>query len=310
MNREAPILAIGGNGFIGSHVVEELLAAGHSVVVYDRSPEGFRPPTPGLRYICGSLEDVPTLAKALQSVSAVIHLASTTVPATSDVDPVGDIIGNLVGTVRLLEQMRTANVRRILYVSSGGTVYGVPETDPIREDHPLRPFTSYGIVKVAIENFLRREVRLHGLSCVVVRPSNPYGPRQGNIGVQGLIGTLLWRAARNERVEIWGDGHVERDYIYVKDLAHLCRLALESGKDGCFNAGSGIGRSVNEIIDLVCATVGSDLEVVYRPGRAIDVPRVVLDASAAKDGFGWVPSTKIELGLSETWSWVVDQLGG
>lgn len=297
------ILVTGGTGFIGSHVVDECLARGHGVRVFCRKPEAFRAPLPGVDYVHGDLADPAAVFEALLGVDAVIHLASSSVPATSNLDPAGDIAGNLVTTVRLLETMRAAGVRRIVYLSSGGTVYGVPEADPVPEEHPLRPISSYGIVKVAVESYLRMEGRLHGLTHVTLRASNPYGPRQGREGVQGLIGTLLWRAARAERVEIWGDGGVVRDFVHVRDLARLCVLAAGFPRSACWNAGSGQGRSVAEVVEMVRRVAGR-LDVERRPGRAFDVPRVVLDVGRVRRDTGWRPGTSLEAGLRETWDWV------
>jgi len=221
------VLVLGGNGFIGSHVVDQLLAAGHKVRVFDRSAERYRDPIKQVEYRLGRFDDTFQVAEALQGMDAVCHLISTTVPGTSNLDPVADVKNNLINTLNLLEQMRKKGLRRILYLSSGGTVYGNPESSPISENHPLKPISSYGIVKVAIEKYLFMYQQLYGLQPVILRPSNPYGPRQGHAGVQGLIGTLLARAFSGETLEIWGDGSIVRDYMHVSDLARLCVVALE-----------------------------------------------------------------------------------
>ena len=301
-------LVIGGCGFIGSHVVDTLLAKGQEVRVLDRRAEMFRPPVPGVEYVMCDLADTAQIYEALAGVDAVVHLASTTVPATSNLDPVGDISGNLISMVRLLEVMRQAGVRKMVYLSSGGTVYGVPQSDPVREDHPLNPISSYGIVKVAIENYLFMEHRLHGLDYVALRASNPYGPRQGHTGIQGLIGTHLWRLARQEQIEVWGDGSVVRDFIHVQDLAELCHRALVSGVTGSFNAGSGEGASVAEVVEMICNTVGGDVTPLYKPGRNFDVPRVVLDVSKAERELGWHKTRALPQGIADTWAWVQEQV--
>lgn len=300
-------LVIGGCGFVGSHVVDQLLARNMDVRVYDRRPEAFRAPFPQIEYVTGDLADTAQIFEALSGVDAVIHLASTTVPATSNLDPVADIAGNLIPTVRLLEVMRSAGVRKIIYLSSGGTVYGVPETDPIAESHPLRPISSYGIVKVAIENYLFMEQRLHGLQHVILRASNPYGPRQGHTGIQGIIGTHLWRLSRNEPIEVWGDGSIVRDFIHVEDLAQLCVRAVEANVSGCFNAGSGKGTSISQIVDTIRQTVTGDVQPLYKPGRSYDVPRVVLDISKAGRELGWTPTLSLQEGVADTWNWVRSQ---
>jgi UDP-glucose 4-epimerase len=302
------VLVIGGCGFIGSHVVDVLVSNGLNVRVLDRCAEMFRPPVPGVDYVMGNLSDTTQIYEVLSGIDAVIHLASTTVPGTSNLDPVADIEGNLIAMVRLLKVMREANVRKMVYLSSGGTVYGVPQTDPVHETHPLNPISSYGIVKVAIENYLFMEHKLHGLQHVVLRASNPYGPRQGHTGIQGIIGTYLSRLARGEPIEVWGDGSVVRDYIHVSDLAELCYRSLSSRVSGNFNAGSGEGSSVAEIVTHMCNTVGADITPIYKPGRSFDVPRVVLDVQRAQKELGWEKQISLVTGISDTWKWVQEQL--
>lgn len=302
------VLLIGGCGFIGSHVCDSLLARGVHLRVLDRRPEVFRSPLPGVEYVFADMSNTSEMFEALSGVQAVIHLASTTVPSTASLDPIADITGNLVGTVRLLEMMRASGVRRIVYLSSGGTVYGIPQTDPVSETHPLHPINSYGIVKAAVENYLYMEHRLHGLQHIILRPSNPYGPRQGHTGVQGIIGTFLWRIARGEPIEVWGDGSVVRDFIHVRELAELCALAVLSDETGYYNAGSGVGTSVAEIVETMSrsirATDGSMLTPIFKSGRPYDVPRVVLDISRAQSAFAWSPHIDLDEGIAETWEWV------
>jgi len=308
------ILLIGGCGFIGSHVADSLLAGGLKVRVFDRRAEALRPPLAGVDYVIGDFSDSSLIYEAMSGVDAVIHLASTTVPATSNLDPVADIRGNLVATVQLLEVMRATEVRKLVYLSSGGTVYGIPETEVVPETHPLRPISSYGIVKVAIENYLFMEHKLHGLQHVILRASNPYGPRQGHTGVQGIIGTHLWRTARGEPIEIWGDGSVVRDFIHVRDLAELCAVAVQSDAAGCYNAGSGTGTSVAQIVDSISRTVqqsgGTPMVPIYKPGRSLDVPRVVLDIARARRDFGWAPRIGLDEGIAESWEWVQSRVPG
>ena len=302
------VLLIGGCGFIGSHVADSLLAEGLQVRSFDRRPEQFRPPLDGVEYVIGDLTDSSQIYEALSGIGAVVHLASTSVPSTSNLDPVADITGNLIATVRLLEIMRATGLRKIVFLSSGGTVYGIPETSPIAETHPLRPICSYGIVKVAIENYFYMEHSLHGLQHVVLRASNPYGPRQGHTGIQGIIGTHLWRIARGEPVEVWGDGSVVRDFIHVRDLADLCVKAVLSDVSGCYNAGSGEGSSVAEVVRCIDRTVQATgkgpVLPIFKPGRSFDVPRVVLDISRARADLGWAPRTGLDAGIAESWDWV------
>ena len=298
------VLVIGGNGFIGSHIVDRLLAHGHSVRVFDRQPERFRAPLPGVDYCLGDFADRMALVEALTDTDAVYHLVSTTLPGTADLDPKTDIQDNLVGTINLLESMQRVGSTRILFLSSGGTVYGIPETIPIPESHPLRPINSYGIVKSSIEHYLDLYRRTRGVSPVIIRASNPFGPRQAHSGVQGVVSTFLRRILLGEYIEIWGDGTIIRDYLDVGDLAEICVRAGTSGKEGAYNAGSGYGLSINEIVQAIRKVTGSDFKTVYKPGRPVDVPRSVLDCSRAKKEFGWKSETQFDSTLQITWEWL------
>lgn len=300
-------LVIGGSGFIGSHLVDALIHAGTYVRTYDRTPERFRTAPKGVEFVPGDFADTAALGEALIGVDIVYHLLSTTVPGTSNLDPVADIEGNLVNSVRLLALMREAGVKRLVFLSSGGTVYGIPQADPVSEDHPLQPISSYGIVKSTIEQYLHMEHHLHGLDYTVLRASNPYGPRQGHGGVQGVIGTYLWNYAHSEPLQLWGDGSVVRDFIYVTDLADLCVKAGQSSETGCFNAGSGEGHSIRDIIDTISGVVGEEIRPDIKPGRGIDVPRSVLDIAKAKAAFDWAPETSLEEGIRRSWAWVQEQ---
>jgi Nucleoside-diphosphate-sugar epimerases len=302
------VLVTGGCGFIGSHVVDTLLERGIRVRVVDRGREMFRDPLPSVEYVTGDFSDSALISEALMGVDAVIHLASTTVPASSNIDPIADITGNLIGTMKLIEGMRAVGVKNLVYTSSGGTVYGNPQTDPIPEDHPLQPISSYGIIKSTIEKYLFMENHLHGLRYCALRASNPYGPRQGHRGVQGVIGTYLWRIVKNEPIEVWGDGSTVRDFIYIRDLADLCVTALASSACGVFNAGQGQGASILEIIEMIQNTTGKKLTPVFRAGRDFDVPRVILDISRAQQTFDWVPKLDLQSGIDQTWDWVLRQV--
>lgn len=298
------VLVVGGSGFIGSHVVDQLLTDGHSVRVFDRQPERFRAPLPGVDYCYADFANRMALVEALSGMDAVYHLLSTTVPGTADLDPKTDVQDNLIGTINLLDSMQRLGLSRILFLSSGGTVYGIPETIPIPETHPLRPINSYGIVKATIEHYLEMYRRTRGFSPVIVRASNPFGPRQAHSGVQGVISTFLRLILAGQTLEIWGDGTVVRDYLEVGDLANFCVIAGTSDREGAYNVGSGKGLSVNNIVEAVRKVTGSGFRVVYKPGRAIDVPRSVLDCSRAKNDFGWKCEIGLDAGLHKLWNWL------
>ena len=297
-------LVLGGNGFIGSHIVDGLMLAGHQVRVFDRGAELYRPPLAGVEYHLGDFGDADSVAEALEGIDVVYHLASSTVPSTSNLDPLADIQSNLVHAVQLLQLMVQKSVSRIVFLSSGGTVYGIPDVSPIPETYPLRPICSYGVVKVAIENYLLMYQSLHGIQPVVLRASNPYGERQGHVGVQGVIGTFLQKIRAGEQIEVWGDGSIVRDFIHVSDLAELCIRAGVSEYCGILNAGSGEGHSIRDVIDVLALATERELNPVYQQGRAYDVPTVVLDISKACEEFDWKPQIDLLQGVSRTSKWM------
>jgi UDP-glucose 4-epimerase len=298
-------LVIGGCGFIGSHIVDALLARAHTVRVLDRHFERFRAPLQGVEYSIGNFADKMALAEALADIDTAFHLVSTTVPGTANLSPATDVHDNLISTIQLLDLMVDMKVQRLVFLSSGGTVYGVLGAESVREDHPLRPINSYGIVKVAIEHYLEMYRNVHGLESLIVRASNPYGPRQAHSGVQGVISTFLHRLHDSVPIEIWGDGSVVRDYLHVGDLAAFCVLAAEGTAAGAFNVGSGEGTSLNELLEILRTVTGLNVSARYKPGRLVDVPRSVLDITKAKTYFNWRPRISLEQGVAQTWAWLL-----
>lgn len=296
-------LVLGGSGFIGSHIVDRLLLDGHSVRVFGRRSEACRDSLIEVEYVVSSFDNKQALSEALDGIDIVYHLISSTIPSTSNDQPVFDITSNLVNTVHLLDLMRDSGVQRIVYLSSGGTVYGTPEVIPIPEGHGLKPLCSYGVVKVAVENYLFMYQKLYNIEPLILRVSNPYGERQSGIHSQGVIGAFMKKTIADIGLEVWGDGHVVRDFIYVKDLADLCVLAGRSRKTGIYNAGSGSGHSIRDIISLIETVTGKSLKTQFKTGRPYDVPVSVLNIDKARSDFDWNPTTGLEVGMSETWKW-------
>ncbi len=293
------ILVLGGNGFIGSHITDELVANGHDVTVFHRSTERYESHSDTVRFYLGDYSDAVKLGEAVDGMDAVIHAISTTVPSTSNLNPISDVQQNLISTIQLLDLMTKANVRRLVYLSSGGTVYGKPNQLPVVENHPLNPICSYGIVKVAIENYIGMYQELYGLKPIILRPSNPYGPRQGHAGVQGALSTFLSNTLNHKAITIWGDGETKRGYIYVKDLAHITKLAVESDVSGTFNVCSGDSHSLNELIKLVEKTTSIKPILSYKPSRAFDVKEILLDTKKVKHAFNWTAAYSTQDGMAE-----------
>lgn len=301
------VLVLGGGGFVGTAVTQRLLAHGHSVKVFNKTPaETGHPLGDGnVPWICGEFSDVGDFRPSLEGVDAVVHLVSTTVPRSSMEDPIADVRTNLCGTLRLLEQACAAGVRKLVFISSGGTVYGRSQYLPIDERHPTEPLVAYGIVKLAIEKYLRMYSELHGLSTTVLRVANPYGEWQGAHAGQGAVGAFLRNALAGKPIEIWGDGSVVRDYLYVGDVAQAFVLALEHrAPHAVFNIGSGVGLSLNDVADQIDQALGSRIPRIHLPGRSIDVPANVLDSTLAKRDLGWRPEVPLQEGIDRTAAWL------
>jgi UDP-glucose 4-epimerase len=298
-------LVLGGNGFIGSHLVDHLLAEGHSVRVFDKYEEHYRKPIPSVDYQYGDFGNRGLMMETLMGMDVVFHLISTTLPKTSNDDPAFDVQSNLVESLFLLEQCVTQKVKKVIFISSGGTVYGKPSVLPIPENSPTDPECSYGITKLAIEKYLYLYWFLHGLDYCILRLANAYGERQRPTATQGAISVFLERALRNDEIVVWGDGSVVRDYIYVTDIAHALIKALSySGENKIFNIGSGQGHSLNEVIQVIEEVTGRALRVKYTDARSFDVPINVLDISRAKNQLIWAPMVSLRDGVARMHAWM------
>jgi UDP-glucose 4-epimerase len=301
----------GGGGFIGSAIVDRLLAEGHAIRVFERPRVApYREFAAGERveWETGDLLSAHDVAQAIAGSDAVIHLVSTTLPKSSNDDPAYDVSTNVIATLSLLDAMVEQGIKRIIYISSGGTVYGTPQYVPIDEKHPTDPEVSYGITKLTIEKYLQLYQRLHGLRATILRVANPYGERQRVETAQGAVGVFLHRVLSGQGIEIWGDGSVMRDFIYVGDVADaFVRATKYEGKTTVFNIGSGVGTSLNELVRAIGEVTGATPTCNYLPGRAIDVPVSVLDCSLAMRELGWSPQVSLPDGLARTVRWLQGQ---
>ena len=209
----------------------------------------------------------------------------------------------------MLEIAKSANVRKIIFASSGGTIYGIPQQIPISEDHPTNPICAYGITKLIIEKYLHLYYQLYGLDYISLRFSNAYGERQNPNGPQGAIAVFLGNIINGHPINIWGDGTAVRDYIYVRDIVLACLKAIETPAPQyrVLNIGSGIGLSLNELIAALKQTVGKEIQVQYTPGRKIDVPANVLDITLAQKVLQWKPQIMIEEGLRKTFQYLKNE---
>ena len=305
------VLILGGAGFIGSHLVDRLLHAGHVVRVLDRSPPELHPDwvkAGRVEYVLGDFVDHFSITAAVKDIDVAFHAVSTTIPATSNVDMAFDVQSNLVGTINFLDAAVAAGIRKVIFVSSGGTVYGTVDALPIEETTAPEPMCSYGITKLAIEKYLGLFELLHGLDFLVFRLSNPFGERQ-RPGAQGAIAAFMDKTLRGEPIEIWGDGSVVRDYIYIENAVDaLVEGIAYAGRERLFNVGSGIGHSLNEVLGILEEVMGRKVPRRHLPSRAIDVPANVLGISRIGKEMGWTPRISFADGMQRTWNWYRERL--
>jgi UDP-glucose 4-epimerase len=303
-------VVIGGGGFIGSHLCEALLASGHEVRVFDSPEARFLAEVEGAgaSIYTGNFLIQDDVRNVLPNSDVVYHLVSATVPQTSNNNPILDVEANILGTLRLLDAAREAQVKNIVFASSGGTVYGIPKEIPITESHPTDPTSSYGITKLAIEKYLYLYSTLYGLNYCVLRIANAYGEREPVTGTQGVIGAFLDKALHNSEITVWGDGSIMRDYIYIGDIVSaLIKAGTYNGEPRVFNIGAGRGHSVNDIINILEQVIRRPLVKIYMPGRVFDIPVNVLDISRAKKHLNWQPTVDLFKGISRTFEWMAKE---
>lgn len=295
---------LGAGGFIGTNLCRALVGRVDTLRAFGRRqsfPEALR----GCVWVPGDFADPTSLPPAIAGCDVVFHLVNATTPASANVDKVADLQANVASTLHLLEACRETGVRRVVFVSSGGTIYGVPETVPTPESSPTDPITAYGISKLAIEKYLGLYGYLHGLEYRVLRVANPFGPYQTALKNQGVIAAFLRRALAGKSIEMWGDGSVTRDYVYIDDVVDaLIAAAVHQGDHRIFNVGSGEGRSLNDIAAAIEMLLGRPVPVERRAGRSVDVPVSILDTDLAARDLGWQAGTPFIEGLRRTIAWV------
>lgn len=305
-NQEKKCLILGGAGFLGKNLCYGLLKKGYQLFVYSRPSkqlELFRKQFPSVTVIQGNFQEEQDFSPFLKDMDFVFHLISSTNPTNKDL--LLDFTMNVMPTLRFIEACREHDCR-ILFFSSGGTVYGIPEQVPILESNTLKPISSYGIQKATIERCVEYYGWMYGLDFMILRVSNPYGAWQNPFSNQGAIAVFTAKALLGERISIWGDGSAVRDYIYVDDLMQACWHAMQyEGPYRTFNVGSGTGYSLRKILEVIGQATGKRLNVEYIGGRVQDVPSNVLDMSLAQREWGWQVETGLVQGIQrmvEMWN--------
>lgn len=297
------ILVTGGAGFIGSHIVDSLLEAGHSVAVVDDLSTGKQPNVDArARFHLADIRDAGALAEIFdeEEPEAISHQAAKANVRESMEKPILYADVNVIGSLNLLEQARRRGVKRIVYASTGGAVYGEPQFLPVTEQHPINPLDPYGASKHHVEHYLNLYQENFQIFHTTLRYPNVYGPRQDPHGEAGVVAIFTHKMLRGEQPTINGTGKQERDFVYVGDIARANLMALEGKHDGIFNLGSGTGTDINTLFGKLSEIILFAGEPVYGPPKPGEVTKSFIDASKARKDMGWEPIVTLEEGLKKT----------
>ncbi len=295
------VLVLGGQGFIGHNLCIKLKKQNHEVVVFSNNIDEDRL-IDDIVYIQGDFTKLENYSRMFDNVDIVYHLISTTNATNSNSNMIFDIESNVINTIKLLDIIKNKNIKKIIFTSSGGTVYGIPENIPINETDKNYPICSYGITKLMIEKYLHLYNYLYKLDYQILRVANPYGPFHIS-GNQGLINVYLNQLYNGQTLEVWGDGSVGRDYIYIDDLTEAMYLAMITPTiEKILNIGSGDVTTVNNVLDIIKSTISKEVIVEYKNSRSIDVPINVLDITKAKKELGWEPRIGLQEGIKLTYN--------
>jgi UDP-glucose 4-epimerase len=296
------ILVLGGSGFIGRNLIEALYKESHKIYNFDIVPY---PDFQMCESIVGGFEEIEIIEKIMKDIDVVYHLISTTTPKTSIEDPEYCIKTNVLGTLRLLEICKKYEIKHLIYTSSGGTVYGKIHEMPIRETHATEPVCTYGISKLTVEKLLYMYGELYGLNYTVMRLANPYGPHQRVDAAQGAVMVFLNKCIHEQKVTVWGDGTIIRDYIYIEDAVGALMAPLDNMLfSGVYNVGTGVGYSLNELLNTISMVVQKPINIEYVEGRNIDVKENVLCIEKANNDLNWKPKVVLSDGILKTYQWL------
>lgn len=303
MNRNN-ILLLGGDGFIGSALARQLSEGGYQVHVVSRHLQESTDYKNCSRYK-GNLADTGLITELLPTCETIVRLASRTSPGVSARRPSLEAELNIRPTLQFLQLLSNYDNKHLIFISSGGTLYGNPKKIPASEDMALQPLSYHGAGKLAIETFLGTFAHLSGHRVTIVRPSNVYGPGQHFQSGFGVIRTILEHLRNDSEMEIWGDGTIIRDFLYIDDIARALETLIRAEHPRrIYNVGTGRGYSLMDVIGIIEAVSGRKLKTRHVSNRLVDVQAIVLDASCLKQDTGWTPTVSLEEGIQITWNWL------
>ncbi len=299
------ILVSGGAGFIASHVSEALLAAGHEVHILDDLSGGRRENVPeGAVFHEMDLRSREAAACMLEhGFEAFVHHAAQMDVRKSVADPPFDATVNILGLLNVMEAGRRAGLKKVVFASTGGAIYGEPDYAPQDERHATRPLSPYGVAKLCSERYLDYYRNQYGIPFVALRYGNVYGPRQNPHGEAGVIAIFAQRMLRGEQPVVYGDGLQTRDYVYVDDVVQANLKALDYDGSGIFNIGTATETSVNDLFDVLRDRMAPNMARRHEAGRPGEQRRSVLGFDLAREALGWLPRTALAQGLEETATW-------
>jgi UDP-glucose 4-epimerase len=302
----ARCLVLGGSGFLGLNLCNRLARAGAEVTCFSRSHPQPEVLDRRVARVTGQFADRLAIANAVERQDIVFHLIAGSIPESSNRDPSAELAAAPIATLHLLEICRSARIKKLVFASSGGAIYGIPRAIPIPEQAPTDPISAYGISKLMIEKSLFLYRHLHGTDYQILRIANPYGRFQLGTKHQGLIGSYIHRALSGLPLEVWGTGKVVRDFLHIDDVSEAFLAAVTyDGPHRVMNVGSGTGLSVNQIIAELESAFGRErLPCVHKPSRAADVPANVLDTALIRSELGWQPRVALREGLISTIAWM------
>jgi len=303
-------LVTGGAGFIGSHVVDRLIAEKHEVVVLDDLSTGFeRNLNPAAVFVKGSIADERLCKSVLldHNIEYVFHLAAQIDVRKSTENPAFDASTNIVGALQLINAAVNHGIKKFIYISTGGAVYGIPEYLPADEGHPINPLCPYGISKHTIEHYLHYYAWEKGLQYTVLRLPNVYGPRQNPEGEAGVVAIFINALHAGKTPTLFGFGKATRDYVYVGDVVNAVYKVIDQAEGEIINLGWGKEVSVQQIYDSICKAMNIDVKPNYDTLRAGEIEAISLDATKAKELIGWTPEVDLDTGISNTVQWLLGQ---
>lgn len=299
------ILILGGSGFIGSNLAEYLVSNGQKVVVLSRNNnnENLKSIIDKIKYYKGDLNNTKNIEKILikEKIDIVIHLISNIVPGTEFKRVISEMDTELISNLKLITKLAENNIK-LIFFSTGGAIYGGNKKSLYKENNDTTPLNYYGWLKLTLEKFIEMQSKINNLKYLNIRPSNIYGKNQTLNGMQGIIPVTLGKILNKKNIEIWGDGSITRDYLYIKDLCRAIYLLIKKDAwNNTFNIGYGKGTSINKVLQIIKKVTGENFNIIYTNRRKIDSPHNALDTAKLKKTINWGKLTALEEGIKNTW---------